>query len=291
MRLRPLSRTAILATVTLLVLAACEPQLTTPDGPAPLRYRDPVFSSVSVTRDIQYGQATTQAGEPMALKMDLYQPAGDQVQARPAIVWIHGGGFSGGSKTSAEIVDEANTFAQKGYVGVSIDYRLAGGCVPVSSTCIQSIADAQHDAQAAVRYLRAHATQLRIDPDRIAAAGSSAGAITALNVAYGSDDVGSSGTPGPSSTVGAAVSLSGFSFVTPSSGEPAALLFHGDRDPIVAYRNALQTVAAARDAGLEAYLTTFPGAGHVPYAQNRTAILDQTSNFLYIELKLAGAAR
>ena len=48
---------------------------------------------------------------------------------RPAIVWVHGGSFCCGDKSSAEIVDEATTFARKGYFNVSINYRLEpGGC-------------------------------------------------------------------------------------------------------------------------------------------------------------------
>jgi dipeptidyl aminopeptidase/acylaminoacyl peptidase len=68
-------------------------------------------------------------------------------------------------------------------------------------------------------------------------------------------------------------------------------LFHGTADPLVPYQWALDTVAAAEAAGLIANLTTFHGAGHVPYSQNRTTILDQTTNFLHWTLDLANAAR
>jgi len=56
--------------------------------------------------------------------LDIYEPTGDAVTERPAIVWVHGGSFCCGDKGSAEIVDEANTFARKGYLNVSINYRL-----------------------------------------------------------------------------------------------------------------------------------------------------------------------
>src|SRR6185436_11342997 len=101
----------------------------TPPGAAPLRYRDPVFATVTKTTDVVYGSAVDQNGTTQSLKLDVYQPTGDAVSKRPAMVWVHGGGFSSGNKTSPEIVAEANDLAKKGYVSVSIDYRLYGqGC-------------------------------------------------------------------------------------------------------------------------------------------------------------------
>ncbi|MBX3287672.1 MAG: alpha/beta hydrolase [Actinobacteria bacterium] len=289
-----------LVAVALVALAAllatgCDWQLMVPPGDAPLRYRDEVFTTVQVTKDLTYGSATNQSGQVQALTLDLYRPpATDTVTRRPAIVWIHGGAFQVGDKNSAEIVDEANVFARKGYVGVSINYRLAtSGCIgTITAACLQAIVDAKHDAQAAVRWLRANAATHGIDPARIATAGSSAGAITALNVGYGPEDVGDSGNPGYDSTVAAAVSLSGQRILTRANpGEAAALLFHGTADPLVPYAGAQTTVDEALAAGLAANLTTWDGAGHVPYVAHRTEILDQTTNFLWWTLDLAGAER
>ncbi|MGH9230784.1 MAG: carboxylesterase family protein [Acidimicrobiales bacterium] len=279
--------------VLALVAAGCDLQKVVPPGDAPLRYRDAVFSAVTTTRDVTYGGAVDQQGETVTLALDVYAPAGDIVTERPAIVWVHGGSFAFGSKTSPEIVDEATTFAKKGFVNVSINYRLSpNGCTTVTAECLTAIVDAKHDAQAAVRFLRANADDYGVDEDRIAIAGTSAGAITALNVGYGPEDVGDSGNPGFASAVRAAVSLSGARILTtPNPGEAAALLFHGTADGLVPYQWALDTVAAADAAELQAFLTTFEGAGHVPYTQNRTTILDQTSNFLYWTLDLTHAAR
>lgn len=276
-----------------LVAGACTPYLV-PPGAAPLRYRDAVFGAVTTTSNVTYGSALDQQGQPVTLRLDVYAPAGDTVTSRPAIVWVHGGSFSGGTKTSAELVDEATTFAKKGYVNASISYRLsASGCSASGPTasCIQAIADAMHDAQAAVRFLRANATTYGIDPTRIAIGGTSAGAITALNVAYNPDDPGDSGTPGESSAVRAAVSLSGAKILgSASAGEPAVLLFHGTADTTVPYQWAVSTRDEAKAAGLPAYLTSWDGVGHVPYVAHRAEILDQTSNFLYWELDAAHAA-
>jgi carboxylesterase type B len=210
-------------------------------------------------------------------------------------VWIHGGSFAFGNKSSPEIVDEATTFARKGFVNVAINYRLsATGCSvgAPSADCVQAILNAWHDAQAAVRWLRANAVTYGIDTDRIAVAGTSAGAITALNVGYGPETPGSSGNPGFSSAVDAAVSLSGAHVLTtPNAGEAAALLFHGTSDVIVPYTYAERTIDAATAAGLQANLTAWQGQGHVPYAANRTEILLHTTNFLYWTMDLTQAER
>ncbi|MGQ0826343.1 MAG: alpha/beta hydrolase [Actinomycetota bacterium] len=267
-----------------LLSTGCLPTIR-PGGPAPLRYRDLVFGTVSVTSNIEYGTAVNQLNETVSLKMDVYQPNGDTVASRPAIVWIHGGGFSSGTKTSPEIVDEANEFARRGFVSVSISYRLwPGGCFPVSAQCVIAIGQAAEDARNAVKYLRDNVTTYGIDTTRIAAAGTSAGAITALNVGYDSSD--------PAKAVRATVSLSGAK-IGPSAGpgDAPSLLFHGTNDSLVPYQWAVNTVNEAKAAGLRSFLTTWEGAGHVPYVQNRQQILDQTTNFLYWDMNLALAAR
>ena len=103
---------------------------------------------------------------------------------------------------------------------------------------------------------------------------------------------GTSGTPGVSSKVRAAVSLSGARLVTRADPtEPPALLFHGTADGVVPYSWALTTVDEARNAGLVVEMTAWSGAGHVPYGGHRTEIIDQTTNFLWWNMDLPHAAR
>jgi acetyl esterase/lipase len=257
------------------------------------RYRDPVFRKVVTRSDIVYGHAVDQNGTRVTLTLDLYEPKGDTVAARPIVVWVHGGGFSGGDKTSFELVDEATDLARKGYVNASIDYRLAPrGCVgTITQSCLTGIVQAMQDAQTAVRYLRAHATKFGIDTKRIAIGGSSAGAITALNVGYNASNPG----PGPnqqfSSAVEAVQSLSGAAIgANPGPDGAPAVLFHGTNDPLVPYTWAQATVKAAHDAGLVAQLVTFTGDKHVPYLQHRDQIIAKTTSFFYKELDLAHAS-
>jgi para-nitrobenzyl esterase len=295
MRRRRLLVGAALSLLFVLVAAGCDPLLT-PDGPAPLRYRDDIFSAVTKTADITYGSAVDQDGNTVTLALDMYQPTGDSVQARPAIVWVHGGSFCCGSKTSAEIVDEANYFARKGYVNVSINYRLVdGGCTGGSdlTRCLTAIQQAQQDGQTAVRFLRERAAAYRIDPTRIAIGGTSAGAITALNVGYSPENPGPGDHQGFSSAVRAAQSLSGAQLAssTINAGDAPAVLFHGTADNLVPYSWAQTTVTNATNAGLLAVLVTFEGDGHVPYQQHRLEILEDTRNFFYWQLDVLNAAR
>lgn len=261
--------------------------LTPPPGAAPLRYRDLVFPAATVTSNVTYGSAVNNSGQTVTLLMDLYQPTGDPVTLRPAIIWIHGGSFSSGSKTSAELVDQATTFARKGYFNASISYRLEpGGCSAgaPSATCIIAIQEALADAQTAVRFLRANAATYGIDVSRIGIAGTSAGAITALNVGFATSE-------DPTAAVAAAVSLSGARLLTNvSPGDAPSLLFHGTADFVVPYQWAVDTYNLAIAAGLDSFLTTWTGAGHVPYVAHRTEIIDQTTNFLWWEMDLANAA-
>jgi carboxylesterase type B len=278
----------LLAVLAVVVIAAagCEWPSIFPPGDAPVRYRDPIFDAVTVTSNVTYGSAVNLENQTITLELDMYQPTGDAVTSKPAIVWVHGGSFCCGSKTSPELVDEATTFSKRGYLNVSIDYRLESpGCSGRSSNCIDAIQEAAADAQTAVRFLRANAATFGIDPNRIAIGGSSAGAITALNVGYSSSE-------DPTASVRAAVSLSGAQlFVgTISSGDAPALDFHCTTDSLVPYQWAVNTINAAKAQGLDAFLESWNATCHVPYTEHRQQILDQSTNFLWWEMDLAHAA-
>ena len=141
-----------------------------------------------------------------AEKLDLYLPAPPAAgQLSPALVWIHGGGWSGGTKNEARAKSICTTLANAGYVAVSIDYRLGAASWPTNL----------FDCKNAVRFLRAHAAEYRLDPNRIAVAGGSAGGHLALMVALtaGAPDLEPTGAatpyPGVSSAVRCVVNMYG----------------------------------------------------------------------------------
>lgn len=283
--------TAVILGVT--VAAGCT--VPRPPGDSPLRYSDPVFTNVTITRDLQYGSAPDQeTGNPVALKLDLYQPTGDTETKRPALIWVHGGGYSGGDKAAGMATDIAPTFARLGYVVASINYRLiSSGCggSNIRPECATAAFNAQHDAQAAVRWLRANAAAYRIDATRIAMGGESAGAITSTLAGLRPDDPGDSGNPGFPSNIGAFVSISGGfpagGFM--GAGDAPGLLFHGTADVVVPSQRSVDTAVAMLRSGVPAFLQLQDGAGHVPYAQFRDLYVEQTDYFLYAFLDLAHA--
>ena len=273
-----------------------------PVGPAPIRYRDVIFPQLTTTPALTYGSAPDNSGNPVALTLEMYRPAGDGQTSRPAIVLVHGGGFAGGNLHNGAMVTMARAFAQRGYVAVSINYRLlntakekCGVEATPSQNCINAALAAQHDAQAAVRWLRRNASTYGIDPTRIAIGGGSAGAATALTVAVNSTDPGDSGNPGYSSKVGAAISISGAlpGPVAKATFDPAdspTLMFEGTADMTVPYAAAAGTATEMRAAGIPVVFEALQGGGHVPMKTFGDTIVSQSVYYAYDELNLARAA-
>ena len=132
--------------------------------------------------------------------MDLFSPKGAET-ARPAIVVVHGGGWLKGDKTKFRAL--AISLAQRGYVTAAIEYRLGDEA---------HFPAAIHDCHAAVRYLRSHAKELKIDPRRIGAVGGSAGGHLVGLMATGWKNKalqGSGGWPDRSSRLQAAIVMAG----------------------------------------------------------------------------------
>jgi len=120
---------------------------------------------VTVLPDIAYRQGNE------AWKLDLAMPKERGDAPHPAIIYIHGGGWTKGDKRSKGI-GAVLAYAAKGFVSVSVNYRLDVD----KKACVE-------DVKCATRWLLAHAEQYNIDPNRIGAAGNSAGAHLALMLA------------------------------------------------------------------------------------------------------------
>jgi acetyl esterase/lipase len=149
------------------------------------------------------------------LTADIYYPAKKSRKGYPAVVMIFGGGWRSGDKS--QNVPMAQQLAAKGYVAMTIDYRL--------STEAQYPA-AVHDVKAAVRWLRANAKQFCIDQSKIATLGMSAGAQLAslVGTTNGKEKFeGAGSNPKQSSDVQAIVNIDGtLAFHHPESVEGKA---------------------------------------------------------------------
>jgi dienelactone hydrolase len=255
-----------------LVLTSAQPASAQPSasaGASGVRYIDLVFSKTTLQRNVSYATAPDLvSGAATKLLLDVHQPAADRLAARPVIVLIHGGGFKSGSKSS--LADVAAQWARRGYVVFNIDYRLdpgnecqasQDGRIPPADVateaarCQRAIEAAQFDASAAIRWVRGHAATYRIDPTRIAAMGSSAGAVTALHLAYRSDTPGNIGNYDRySSKVGAALAMSGCNYEPASigAGDAPVAMIHAENDGAVPFQCAIATARLARSKGLTA---------------------------------------
>ena len=246
---------------------------------------------VVVDANYAYGTAIDEHGLLETLTLDLFTPAGADASdaadrsasdGRTAVVLVHSGGFTTGDRSEMESL--ARSLAERGHVVASISYRVREGRFfwfnNPSAEAWAAITDARHDAQAAVRWLRAYAEPLSIDPDSIAVAGYSAGAITALGVAQNANDPGESGTPGVDSSVCLAVSIAGFAPSNTYTVDAApALLLHGVEDVIVDPIHAKHTALRAAIVGRLVKWVEYPGVGH--------ALLYQRLPFLTHEIDSA----
>lgn len=166
----------------------------------PDRYRSDITSAVTTTTGVAFStnipqvSTTNVLGFKLAneqtygdvrttLRMDIYQPQGDTLSRRPVIIFCFGGGFVDGKRTDADIVALARSFAQRGFVTASIDYRL-GMNLTDPEKAKRAVYRALQDGRSAVRFFRNNARTYRVDPNQVFISGHSAGAFIACNNAY-----------------------------------------------------------------------------------------------------------
>jgi len=210
------------------------------------------------------------------LKLHIFDPDGFQTNdARPVFLVFHGGGWVGGNAKG--FYPFAAHFAGLGLVGISVDYRLLKrGSRMTPAVCVK-------DGRSAVRFVRSHATELGINPDKIIVSGGSAGGHVAACIAccQGIDEAGEDITvsPAPDALVlywpVLDISLEGYGnriggehwqdisplqLVRP--GLPPTLIFHGSADPLVPFRGAEAFHEAMLRTGNRCELVIEPGAKH-----------------------------
>ena len=218
--------------------------------------------------------------------LDLFVPPNAN-KPMPLVIWIHGGGWQKGDKGQCP----AKVMTRFGYVVASINYRLSQ----------EAIFPAQiNDCKAAVRWLRAHADEYHIDPDRVGVWGASAGGhlVALLGTAGDAKDLeGDGGNAKFSSKVQAVCDFFGPADLTKVRDETAAdnavtkllggsirdhldkakqaspvtyvtkddppfLIMHGTKDPLVQPRQSEWLNDALKQAGVESHLEIIEGAGH-----------------------------
>ncbi len=263
---------------------------------APTAGRPQEPAPVEVERDVVFG-----TGGGRDLKLDLARPRGDG--PFPAVVCLHGGGWVGGDRHQME--QTIKVLAAHGYVALTPDYRVAPH---------DPFPAAVEDCKAAVRWLRANASRLHVDPNKVGALGFSAGGHLAslLGVTVNSDGLeGGGGNAGESSRVQAVVSFFGptdlarddwdretveGNLVPFLGGKPAErpdayrkaspltyvrkesppfLFVHGTEDKVVPPAQSQDMAEKLRAAGAAARVVLLEGEGHGPRGDKlRTAIAE-----------------
>jgi len=242
------------------------------------------FAEPTVHKNITYSAPN---GRPQ--KLDLYLPESPPTATSPLIVWIHGGGWENGSKGNG---GQIRHLVNEGFAIADINYRLTGEA-PFPAQII--------DCKSAIRFLRANAGKYNIDPERIGAAGMSAGGHLAALIGTSTGRFNEGENPGISSDVQAVAALcpptdifaisktpdphqketitkfvggnpleepftsvlKSASPITYISGnEPPFLLIHGTHDRTVPYQQSKLLHDALKKAGVKSQLELIKGADH-----------------------------
>jgi acetyl esterase/lipase len=228
------------------------------------------------------------------LKMDVYMPQGSG--PFPGVLVVHGGAWMMGSRVQLAAV--ADGLAKHGYTAAAISYRLA----PKHPFPAQI-----YDCQAAVRWMRENASELKLDPARIGGFGYSAGGhLVALLGTLGDDDFREEGVPNtaPSARLQAVVAggapcdfrvmpaesrqiaywLGGsraekpdaYRIASPATfitgDDPPMFFFHGARDLLVPAHSAQRMVGLLTTAGVAAEMHTIQHAGHIDALFDRNTL-------------------
>ena len=216
------------------------------------------------------------------LKLYIFTPPGYQpTDKRPAIIFFFGGGWTKGS--ASQFIPQCRYFASRGMVAITADYR-------VKSRQHVTVKDCVSDAEAAVRWTKAHASELGIDPKRIVAGGGSAGghlaaATATLDDFTGDRDNAVSFRPNALVLFNPVVDLNpkeaeqtkqyahypsrrGLELVLLSPkahiwpGVPPMIIFHGKNDKLVPFSSIEAFASAVQEVGSRCEVVGFEGEGH-----------------------------
>ena len=225
---------------------------------------------VTTEKDVAFGK-----GGDIELKLDIYRPPKGK-EKRMATIHFHGGGFTQGSKDT--LSERIRPYAALGYTAIAAQYRLAGQA---------GFPALVHDAKAAIRWVRANAKNLNIEPNRIATVGYSAGGYHALFTAGTGDRPeweGTGGNAGVSTRVAVCIAYYPATSVSNNmmpagstdeqrraanattyiaAGFPPTMILHGFKDTTIPIDSSLRLVQQFRDANVPVEFHGIEGAPHV----------------------------
>ncbi len=249
----------------------------------------PATVAAKVQSDVIYSRA---GGE--ELTMDVFSPTNVSGRDIPVVLYVHGGGWQMGNKAMLFMMPGPSELLRRGYLVVAINYRLAPQ---------HKFPAMIEDAKCAVRFLRAHAKDFRLDPTRIGVMGDSAGGhlVALVGLTYDSAGFEGTGWTDQSSRVQAVVDMYGptdfangnSNFITlkliqdafgatnttdpilkranpvtyVSSRAPPFLILHGDKDNLVDLQQSAELDACLKAAGVDSTFVVITNLAHgyVPF--------------------------
>ncbi len=227
----------------------------------------------AVAADAPTAIRTYKTVDGVELKAHVFDPPTRDAKPHPALVFFHGGGWNAGSPEWAYA--RARRFAAKGLTAIAIQYRL-------SDFKTITPLDAMADTRDAIRWIRAHAQELRVDSRKVAVYGWSAGGHLGVSAMLFDDARTDGVSAAPDALVllspAVSVSTSGFlralllgraenAAISPTdhvrAGMPPMIIFNGDQDVVTPIGAARRFCDAVKTAGGRCDLHVYPGVGHL----------------------------
>jgi acetyl esterase/lipase len=252
-----------------------------------------------VYKNIRYGSIPDSIDDASSDRiLDIYLPRNRNNSKLPVFIFIHGGGFRNGDKGVAAIQELCSKISSKDFAVLSINYRLTlkyktysgSGSVNMSKglqptrkfneSAIIALKNATEDTEIALKWIKTHAKKYNFNTSSVAIGGSSAGAITALNLAYISTQ--------KIIPVKAVIDMWGGMANTEliNKDAPPVLIYHGDNDKVVhvdyayALKNQMDKIGNKKSI-----LNIMEGQGHAQYDVILKEKVDEIVAFLRINLK------
>ena len=262
-------------------------------------YKDSVFAKITKAT-YTYGKVENES-----LQFDYYK-ADNSRKKLPLVVFVHGGGFSGGSRDDDYTIAFANKLAQRGYAVASVSYRLTMkeigfGCDVEATKKIAAFNSASNDVSLAIKYILDNDKKFNIDSNTIILAGSSAGAETVLNMVYVYDNTILPLNFKYAGVISLAGALSTLDKINNNTAIPTQL-FHGTADNLVPYNFAPHRFCNSNDKGfimlygsdpiaerlkglgISYYFHSINGGSHDWSYLPMTTYFDEIIDFLYYDV-------
>ena len=225
--------------------------------------------------NIKFAEVMNHKGKAEELRLDVYMPDYKQEANHKVFLWVHGGGFRGGTKKQGYIVTLCRAFAARGYVCIAADYRLRE---EPRADYQGTIDDAVSDIHLALDWVVDHGNEFDYDPKNIIVGGGSAGGILLNHLCFQEEK------EKHNQRIRAFINLWGspdnealFAGIKPN--DPPTLIIHGDKDELVPFRNSELLSSGLEKAGVYHQLHAFAGSGHTP-TDRMEDIIAHISEFL-----------